>query len=125
MNKLNGLQHIGIPTNILNETKIFYQTLGFQIIDEEDNNGSCVAFLELNGLILEIWESLETNNHAGAINHIALDTSDIESVFEWIKSLGLQLIDKNIKSLPFWDNGIRYFNFYGPNKEIIEICQKL
>ncbi|HHA5475028.1 TPA: VOC family protein, partial [Enterococcus faecium] len=23
----------------------------------------------------------------------------------------------------FWENGIRYFNFYGPNHEIIEISQ--
>lgn len=62
----------------------------------------------------------------GAINHLALATDDIAAVFNEIKALpGIEMIDSQIQFLPFWDHGIKYFNFYGPNREIIEICQRL
>ena len=32
--QLNGVQHIGIPTNDIENTIEFYQKLGFEIVDE-------------------------------------------------------------------------------------------
>ncbi|HIE6527254.1 TPA: VOC family protein [Enterococcus faecium] len=120
--KLNGLQHIGIPTKDFGASKIFYESLGFSLINEEMNVGSKVGFFELNGTIIEIWEDKTTECRV-AIDHLALDTDDIDEVFNSIQDLGYELLDKNIMELPFWENGIRYFNFYGPNHEIIEISQ--
>lgn len=121
--KLNGLQHIGIPTNNFQESKRFYQSLGFDIINQEKNGASNVAFFDLNGTIIEIWEDA-ANSTKGAIDHIALDTDNIEEAFLEINFLGYPLIDKEIQELPFWEKGIRYFNFSGPNNEIIEISQR-
>ncbi|SAZ23981.1 Glyoxalase-like domain protein [Enterococcus faecium] len=77
--KLNGLQHIGIPTKDFGASKIFYESLGFSLINEEMNVGSKVGFFELNGTIIEIWED-KTTECRGAIDHLALDTDDIDEV---------------------------------------------
>lgn len=125
MEHLNGLQHVGIPTDDFKKTQEFYKNLGFVLIQEEDNAGSHVGFFQLGDLLLEVWEA-EIPHQVGAINHLALATDDITAVFNAVKALkGIELIDHEIKFLPFWEQGIKYFNFYGPNREIIEICQKL
>lgn len=118
-----GLQHIGIPTEDYEVSLAFYKQLGFELINFEMNQGQKAGFLELGGLVLEIWEAPATES-TGAIHHIALDTDDIEGAFAAISRLSVQLIDTEIQQLPFWEKGIKYFNFYGPNRETIEICQK-
>ena len=61
---------------------------------------------------------------AGAINHWAFDTPDIEAAFENAKELGLKFKDTEIQHIDsFWEHGIRFFNVYGPNGETIEFCQ--
>ncbi|KJY57306.1 Glyoxalase-like domain protein [Lactobacillus kimbladii] len=122
----NGLQHVGIPTKKFDESGDFYQSLGFKLVNTEDNQGSRVAFYQLGTLMLESWESpQEAPGKVGAINHIALDTNDINRAFAEVQKLNVQFVENGIQSLPYWENGIKYFNFYGPNKEIFEVCQKL
>ena len=122
----NGLQHVGIPTKKFDESGDFYQSLGFKLVNTEDNQGSRVAFYQLGTLMLESWESpQEAPGKVGAINHIALDTNDINRAFAEVQKLNVQFVENGIQSLPYWENGIKYFNFYGPNKEIFEACQKL
>lgn len=125
MEHLSGLQHVGIPTDDFLKTQKFYENLGFKLVQEEDNAGSHVGFFQLGDLLLEVWEA-KVPHQVGAINHLALATDDIAAVFNEIKALpGIEMIDSQIQFLPFWDHGIKYFNFYGPNREIIEICQRL
>ena len=52
--QLNGIQHIGIPTNDIEATIDFYETLGFKIAFHTVNEeaGEKVAFLKLNTLVL-------------------------------------------------------------------------
>ena len=122
----NGLQHVGIPTKKFDESGDFYQSLGFKLVNTEDNQGSRVAFYQLGTLMLESWESpQEAPGKVGAINHIALDTNNINRAFAGVQKLNVQFVENGIQSLPYWENGIKYFNFYGPNKEIFEVCQKL
>lgn len=121
-----GLQHVGIPTKKFDESRDFYQSLGFKLVNTEDNQGSRVGFYQLGSLMLESWESpQEAPGKVGAINHIALDTNDINRAFTEVQKLNVQFVENGIQSLPYWENGIKYFNFYGPNKEIFEVCQKL
>lgn len=122
----NGLQHIGIPTKKFKQSQKFYEQLGFKLVNTENNNGSRVGFYQLSSLMIESWESpKEASEKVGAINHIALDTDDIETAFKLVNKLNVQFVEKGIQSLPYWEKGIKYFNFYGPNKEIFEVCQKL
>lgn len=122
----NGLQHIGVPTKKFEQSKKFYQSLGFKLVNTEDNNGSQVGFYQLGSLMIESCESpTEAPEKVGAINHIALDTDDIAAAFVQVQKLDVEFVENGIQSLPYWENGIKYFNFYGPNKEIFEVCQRL
>lgn len=122
---IKGLQHIGIPTDNMGATIDFYKKIGFEILYETVNDGNRVVFLGLNGMILETYEFDAPKKDHGAIDHIALDVTDIEGVYSTINSLGLNTLNDEIHFLPFWENGVRFFNIIGPNSEKVEFCQKL
>lgn len=123
MNILKGISHVGIPTDNFAKSVHDYEKIGFKLVNQEDNQGSATGFFQLGNLELEVWET-KVNSVNGAINHYAIDTDEIDQAFELIKGMGFKLINQKIMYLPFWDHGISYFNFYGPNNEIIEICQR-
>ena len=124
---LNGAQHIGLPTNDMDKTMAFYHGLGFTTAMETVNpaNGERVAFLKLNDLMIETYENHAAAETTGAIDHIALDTTDIEQAFALCRAAKLTLLDQEIQFLPFWQNGVRFFTVLGPNAEKIEFCQRL
>ncbi len=121
---VNGLQHIGIPSEDIKKSVAFYKALGFAKIYETVNGEENVAFMELGNLVLELYGDRTIKGETGAIDHIALNSTDIEASYAACKELGLSFFD-DLSSLPFWENGIRYFSVIGPSREIIEICQKL
>ena len=129
MNKsfLTGLQHIGIPTNSMEDTVKFYTDLGFDIIFEGviEKETVKIVFLKLHNLIIEAYENNMANMKNGAIDHIAIDVFDIEIIFEYIKSKKYKLLNDEIQFLPFFDKGVRFFTIEGPNKEKIEFNQIL
>ena len=124
---VTGVQHIGIPTNKMDETVCFYQSLGFvteyQTINEKADEK--VAFLTLGNLTMEVYESKKAVMAVGAIDHVALDVTDIDQVFESVKQNGFTLLDDKVQSLAFWEHGVKFFTILGPNKEKIEFCEKL
>lgn len=125
--QLNGIQHIGIPTNNIEATVQFYEKLGFQTalrtLNEEA--GEKVAFLKLGSLVIETYENKVAKMKAGAIDHVAIDVKDIERVYEMIDREGMNTTNDIIHFLPFWENGVRFFTIEGPNKEKIEFSQYL
>ena len=118
---LTGVAHIGIPTNDLDKTIVFYKKLGFVSALETVNKaaGERVAFLQLGDLMIETYENHRAAEKAGAIDHVALATTDIEAAFAAAKEAGMHLLHSSIQSLPFWENGVRFFMVEGPNKERI------
>ncbi len=80
---LTGVAHIGIPTNDLDKTIAFYKKLGFVSALETVNKaaGERVAFLQLGDLMIETYENHRAAEKAGAIDHVALATTDIEAAF--------------------------------------------
>ena len=118
---LTGVAHIGIPTNDLDKTIAFYKKLGFASALETVNKaaGERVAFLQLGDLMIETYENHRAAEKAGAIDHVALATTDIEAAFAAAKEAGMHLLHSSIQSLPFWENGVRFFMVEGPNKERI------
>lgn len=124
--KITGIQHVGVPTNDIQKSIRFYEELGFEIVWQTGNeqNGECVVFLQLGNLTMEIYENNQAAMKTGALNHIALDVTDIDSIFSMIKDSGYQCLDEHIQSLPFWEHGVRFFTIVGPNKEKIEFCEK-
>ena len=61
----------------------------------------------------------------GAIEHVAIDVTDIEKIYEEICNKGLNTLNDEIHFLPFWENGVRFFTIMGPNHEKIEFSQRL
>lgn len=119
-----GLQHIGIPTTDLEGSERFYTDLGFRVIHRAANGDERVIFLELAGLVVEIWTGAPTGR-SGAIDHFALDVTDIDAVFQTVTAAGAAAIEGEVRQLPFWERGVRYFTILGPNAEKIEFIQKL
>ena len=125
--QLNGVQHIGIPTNDIENTIEFYQKLGFEIafrtVNEEANEK--VVFLKLHTLVIETYENKAAVMQSGAIDHIAIDVKDIEKVYAMINQAGLHSTQDTVHFLPFWENGVKFFTIEGPNKEKVEFSQYL
>ena len=125
--QLNGVQHIGIPTNDIENTIEFYQKLVFEIafrtVNEEANEK--VVFLKLHTLVIETYENKAAVMQSGAIDHIAIDVKDIEKVYAMINQAGLNSTQDTVHFLPFWENGVKFFTIEGPNKEKVEFSQYL
>lgn len=123
---ITGIQHVGIPSIDLDATITFYKSLGFTQAGLFPNGENRCAFMRLGNLTIETWEGDPTNPTAGAINHISLNTTDVDRAFAAAKEQGLNLVNDEVQSIPsFWDHGIRFFNILGPNQETIEFCQIL
>ena len=122
-----GIQHVGIPTNNIEQTIEFYCKLGFERAFETLNEASNekVTFLKLGTLVIETYENKAAVLKAGAIDHVAIDVKDIEEVYQYITEEGLNTTNDEIHFLPFWENGVRFFTIEGPNKEKIEFSQYL
>lgn len=126
MNRFAGLQHIGLPVRSVETTKSFYESLGFRTLYSTSDGTSEVAFLGLNGLVIEAYEKTEFSGGGSTWDHLAIEVNDIEGTWcDIVTNLGFASIEGEIKFLPFWDNGIRFFSIHGPDNEKIEFCQKL
>lgn len=64
--QVKGLQHIGLPTNDMEQTLAFYQSLGFTLAHEANNQGERVCFLKLGGVCIEAYENGQATLRAGA-----------------------------------------------------------
>lgn len=118
-----GLQHIGIPTNDLNLTIDFYQSLGFELAHRTANGDEQVAFLQLGNLMIETYQNFKAARINGAVDHIAINVTDVEEARRIADSMGLEVIEEG--QLPFWENGVKYFTILGPNREKLEFNQYL
>ena len=132
---INGLQHIGLPTNDLEKTVAFYEGLGFSVALRTVNEaaGEQVAFLQLKELMIEAYQTGRAAGRAGAVDHIALDVADVDTLdvadvdtlFVLLRDGGYELLDDAVRFLPFWARGVRFFTILGPNGEKVEFSQKL
>lgn len=135
-----GVQHIGIPTNNIEETINFYQTLGFTTALRTINGTEEVAFLQLHNLVIETYQNRQAAMAYGAIDHIAIDVKNIDALFEEVKAKAIEaekvatekqatplsrMLDTQVNGLPFWEKGVKFFTIEGPNKEKIEFCERL
>ena len=121
-----GVQHIGIPTNDIDKTIAFYHSLGFTTALHTANGAEEVAFLQLHNLMIETYLNHHATMAYGAIDHIAIDVKDIDNLFAVMSGTGqFHMLDQHVNSLPFWDNGVKFFTIEGPNREKIEFCEKM
>lgn len=124
-NYATGIQHIGLPTNDIEQTIAFYEKLGFETVYRTANGAEQVAFLKLKDLVMETYENHSARMISGAIDHVAVNVNDIEEVYEYVNQNGLNNTGDEIHFLPFWENGVKYFTIEGPNRERVEFNQYL
>lgn len=124
---VTGIQHVGIPTNDIEKTIRFYTSLGFEVTLRTVNEaaGEAVCFLRLKNLCIETYQNGCAAGRPGAIDHIALDVTDVDAAFEKARAMGLQMLDDQVNFLPFWENGVRFFTVQGPNGEKVEFSQMM
>lgn len=124
---VTGIQHVGIPTNDIEKTIRFYTSLGFEVALRTVNEaaGEAVCFLRLKNLCVETYQNGCAAGRPGAIDHIALDVTDVDAAFEKARAMGLQMLDDQVNFLPFWENGVRFFTVQGPNGEKVEFSQMM
>lgn len=118
-----GLQHIGVPTNDLNKTIEFYKSLGFEVALRTANGDEQVAFLRLGDLTIETYQNFKAAEINGAVDHIAINVTDVDEARRIADRMGLEVIEEG--QLPFWTNGVKYFTILGPNREKLEFNQYL
>jgi len=123
---VTGVQHLGIPTNNIEETIAFYKAIGFEVVMETVNEAvnEKVAFLQNKNLVIETYESGNAAMKVGAIDHISIDVTDVDAVFAMIAN-NFNSLDKEVQSLPFWEKGVKFFTILGPNSEKIEFCERI
>lgn len=124
---ISGVQHIGLPTNDIERSMDFYRSLGFELVYETVNEAADerVAFMSLGNLVMEIYENRCAVERSGAIDHVALDVVDIDSLYGRVKSLGYEALEGKVRALPFWERGVKFFTIEGPDREKIEFCERL
>lgn len=132
-NNLNGWSHLGIPVTDIEKPREFYQKFGFEeVMYAEipvDGDVICASMMELKGFIMEFYQLLGADleeiasRSDGYIDHVALDVADIDKAFEELNENGLEILEDEPVALPFWENGIKYFNIRGPDNEKIEFNQ--
>ena len=122
-----GVQHIGVPTGDMDATIHFYHALGFETIFETVNAeaGGRVNFFKLGDLVIETYEVTDPAKAPGAVDHIAINVKDIEEAFRFVNEAGLNNTNDIIHSLPFFENGVKFFTIEGANKEKVEFNQFL
>lgn len=126
--RITGIQHIGLPTNDIEATIKFYETLGFEVASTCDLPTDKVAFLKLKNICIETYQSKESDcakGFDGAIDHVSVDVDDIEAALEAVKAAGLKPMNDEIEFLPFWEKGVRFFKVLDPNNAPVEFCQIL
>ena len=121
-NNVTGIQHLGIPTADLNKTIEFYQGLGFEVTWQ---NPGEVAFLQNGTLVIETYAVDAPAMKNGAIDHVALNVTDIEAAWMDAQACGYETEDSAINFLPFFEKGVKFFTIIGPNREKVEFNQFL
>ena len=93
--------------------------------------GCHAAFVKKGNLVIELYQNdPEAVKEAAArkdghIDHLALNVQDVKAAFEEMKASGCTMLDQEIQSLPFYENGVAWFTVLGPNGERVEFNQYL
>jgi lactoylglutathione lyase len=114
-------------SNMDESIRFYTEVAGLKVKDRNAHvNGLEVAFLGYgieNETEIEFIQGFKDHlPPEGKVHHVALAVVDIQAEWDRVKQLGVEFIDQEIATMP---NGIRYFFFYGPDKEWIEFFQRV
>jgi len=112
------VNHVHLKTRDPEETARFYvDTLGARIVGRAGDGG---YRLELNGLALNITDMLkhQTREQKYGIEHIAIDTDELDALVEKLKARGINILEQTVVS-----GGRRVCFFEGPDGVQLEFME--
>ena len=112
------MNHVHIKTKDPEKTARFYvETLGAKIIGKAGENG---FRLDLHGLTLNVTDVLkqQTREQKYGIEHIAIDTDELDNVIGKLKAQGINILEQTIVS-----GGRRVCFFEGPDGVQLEFIE--
>lgn len=125
---IQKIEHVGIMVNDIEASISFYtKVLGLKHLRTMPHSNGIItlaflAYPHSNETVIELIQGYNTALPAeGKVHHLAFTVSDIEAEFERIKQLPeVKLKDEELTVLP---DGSRYFFFYGPDGEFLELFE--
>ncbi|MEP7322389.1 MAG: VOC family protein [Saprospiraceae bacterium] len=130
------IQHIGIPVKSVEESKSFYELLGFEEVmrkpfNHDEGDGICIM-MQRGSIVMEFYQlppatiarEIITRSD-GHIDHICFDVKDIELAYTLLQEAGFDPVQKEPVKLDFWDKGVKFFHILGPDGERLEFNQIL
>ncbi len=124
------LDHIGLQSIDSEKDATWYmEKLGFTLKGKfKSSRGDFYTWFVTNGPVTyEISQKAELDPMLqGKVDHIALNSTDIEADYKACVDAGLTVCTKGIESIPSrWERGCRYFKVVSATGEQIEINQDL
>ncbi|GFN31075.1 VOC family protein [Paenibacillus xylaniclasticus] len=124
---IRKFEHVGVMVSNIEQSVEFYtKVLGMEHRKTMTHSNGVIrlAFLAFAGqedTEIELIEGFNSELPAeGKVHHLAFTVDDVEAEFARIKELQIPLQDTEITTLP---DGGRYFFFFGPNGELMEMFQ--
>lgn len=131
-NHIQRLHHVGMPTTNIKGTVDFYQSFGgeilFEKMDEDEGKPIKVVLLRFCDITIEIYERTKITEKPGAIDHLAFEVKDIETLFDVAVKQGYTLMaecKEKIQISTYWPARTQWFIVIGVNNEKIEFCQEM
>lgn len=112
------MNHVHLKTRDPKKTAEFYvQTLGAKIVNESANGS---YRLDLHGLSLNVSDFLtnQKREQKYGIEHIAIDTDELDLLIEKLKARGINILEQTIVS-----GGRRVCFFEGPDGVQLEFIE--
>ena len=122
------LEHVGIMVKNIEKSIAFYtEVVGLTHLYTMTHTNGVIRLAFMTGTDgkeseIELIEGFDGELAAeGIVHHLAFTVDDVEEEFARIKGLpNVELKETEITTLP---NGARYFFFYGPDGEFLEMFQ--
>lgn len=128
MIKNRKLGHLGLATADIEATVNWYiDVLGFELIGTFTSPaGEPIRFVKNGDVVYEIFTPNGGVATPGKIDHLCLESVDIEADYAYCKAQGYTFEAEGIQELPtVWEKGVRYFKIMSPSGEPVEFCQVL
>lgn len=126
---ISKIEHIAIIVNDMEESIKFYSDLfGFKVRLRGSNPNREMAFLYLEkqpSVEIELIRDIDPigeYSESGLVNHLAFTVEDLDASIKYYKDKGLIFTSDETK--PTLEGG-RMILFYGPNKELLQLVERL
>lgn len=119
--------HIGLQVRDLDRSIAFYENhLGFRTVSRITlENGMRIGFIELpEQFQIELVEDTGLKPQSDGIwNHVCMRVPDFEAAYRRLTAEGICFETEVLFMKEFWDHGMRFAFFRGPDGERLEIAE--